>query len=271
MQTLPNVFYRGWDMLDIKQIESFYPEQLRPFKKSILREYLQYKILEVIFESSLAEKLTFMGGTCIHIVHGNPRFSEDLDFDSPGIGRDDFKALSQMVKNKLGLQGYTIELKYTFNDAFRAYLRFPGLLHTTGISGHLDEKLLIQIDTEPQEFQYKRDTFILNKFDVFSRINVVPADILAAQKIFCIFNRRRPMGRDFFDVVFLLGKTEVNFDYLAQKMAIRNRRELREKLRLRCAQLNFKRLVKDLEPFVYSNKDLNRVLMFPDFVQQKIT
>ena len=55
------------------------------------------------------------------------------------------------------------------------------------------------------------------------------------------------MGRDFFDVVFLLGKTEVNFDYLAQKMAIRNRRELREKLRLLCAQLNFKRLVKDLE------------------------
>ena len=257
-------------MLDLKQIESFYPEQLRPFKKNLLREYLQYKILETIFESSLAEKLTFMGGTCLHMVHGNPRFSEDLDFDNPGIGRDDFKALCQMVKRNLALQGYTVELKNTFTDAFRAYLRFPGLLHATGISGHWDEKLFIQIDTEPQEVQYKRDKFILDKFDVFSRINVVPADILAAQKFCCIFNRRRPMGRDFFDVIFLLGKSDVNFDYLTQKISIRNRTELRERLLLRCAQLDFKRLVKDLEPFVYSKKDLNRVLLFPDFVQQKL-
>jgi len=257
-------------MLDLKQIESFYPERLRPFKKNLLREYLQYKILETIFESSLAEKLTFMGGTCLHIVHGNPRFSEDLDFDNPGIGRDDFKALCHRVKRNLELQGYTVELKNTFTDAFRAHLRFPGLLHATGISGHWDEKLLIQIDTEPQEVQYKRDKFILNRFDVFSRINVVPADILAAQKICCIFNRRRPMGRDFFDVSFLLGKSDVNFDYLTQKISIRNRTELREKLLLRCAQLDLNRLVKDLEPFVYSKKDLNRVLMFPDFVQQKI-
>jgi predicted nucleotidyltransferase component of viral defense system len=231
---------------------------------------MQYKILEVIFESSLAEKLIFMGGTCIHIVHGNPRFSEDLDFDNPGIDRDDFKALSQKVKRNLELQGHTVELKNTFADAFRAYLRFPGLLHATGISGHWEEKLLIQIVTEPQEVQYKQDKFILNKFDVFSRINVVPADILAAQKIYCIFNRRRPMGRDFFDVIFLLGKSDVNFDYLSQKLSIRNRTELRERLLLRCAQLDFKRLIKDLEPFAYSRKDLNRVLMFTDFIRQKI-
>jgi len=81
-------------MLDIKQIQSFYPEHLWPFKKNLLREYLQYKILEAIFESPLADKLAFMGGTCIHIVHGSSRFSEDLDFDNSGIGRHDFEALS---------------------------------------------------------------------------------------------------------------------------------------------------------------------------------
>jgi len=257
-------------MLDIKQIESFYPEHLRPFKRNLLREYLQYKILEAIFESPLADKLTFMGGTCIHIVHGSPRFSEDLDFDNPDIGQHDFEALSQRVKRALELQGYTVELKNTYQDAFRAYLRFPGLLRDSGISGHRDEKLLIQIDTEPQEFQYNPDKFILNKLDVFSRINIVPADILAAQKIFCIFNHSRPMGRDFFDVVFLLGKSGVNFDYLDRKMSIRNKKELRDRLLLRCAQLDFSRLAKELEPFVYSKKEVDRVRMFPDFVQQAI-
>ena len=173
-------------MLDIKQIQSFYPEHLRPFKKNLLREYLQYKILEAITESPLADKFTFMGGTCIHIVHGSPRFSEDLDFDNPGIGRHDFEALSQRIKRNLELQGYPVELKNTYQDAFRASLRFPGLLRDSGISGHRDEKLLIQIDTEPQGVRYNPDKFILNKFDVFSRINIVPADILVAQKIFCI-------------------------------------------------------------------------------------
>ena len=95
-----------------------------------------------------------------------------------------FEALSQRVKRNLELQGYPVELKITFRDAFCASLRFPGLLHDSGISGHRDEKLLIQIDTEPQGVRYNPDKFILNKFDVFSRINIVPVDILAAQKIF---------------------------------------------------------------------------------------
>ena len=168
------------------------------------------------------------------------------------------------------LQGYTAELKISNRGAFRASLRFPELLRDSSISGHRDEKLLIQIDTEPQGVRYKPDKFILNKFDVFSRINIVPTDILAAQKIFCIFNRSRPMGRDFFDVVFLLGKSVVNFDYLDQKMSIRNKKVLRDRLLLRSAQLDFSRLAKDLEPFVYSKKEVDRVLMFPEFIQQAI-
>jgi len=78
------------------------------------------------------------------------------------------------------------------------------------------------------------------------------------------------MGRDFFDVVFLLGKSGVNFDYLAQKISIRNNKELRDRLLSRCSRLDFNRLAKELEPFVYSKKEVNRVLMFPDVVRQEI-
>jgi len=257
-------------MLDIEQIQSFYPEHLRPFKKNLLREYLQYKILEAIFESPLADKLTFMGGTCIHIIHGSPRFSEDLDFDNSDIGRHNFETLSQRVKRALELQGFIVELKNTYQKAFHASLRFPVLLVPAGISGHRDEKLLIQIDIEPQGVRYRQDKFILNKFDVFSRINIVPEETLLAQKILCIFTRSRPMGRDFFDVVFLLAKSGVDFDYLDRKMSIRNKKELRDRLLRRCKQLDFSRLTKDLEPFVYSKKELQRVLMFSDFIKQTL-
>ncbi|MBI5606638.1 MAG: nucleotidyl transferase AbiEii/AbiGii toxin family protein, partial [Deltaproteobacteria bacterium] len=46
-------------MLELSQIESWYPEPLRPFKKNLLREYLQYKILEIIFTSPYANSLAF--------------------------------------------------------------------------------------------------------------------------------------------------------------------------------------------------------------------
>lgn len=46
-------------MLNLKEIENQYPESLRPFKRFILREYLQYKILEIVFNGPFASKLYF--------------------------------------------------------------------------------------------------------------------------------------------------------------------------------------------------------------------
>lgn len=64
-------------MLSLKQIEKFYTDKEKLFKKNILREYLQYKILEIIFNHTLSNKLSFMGGTCLRIVYGTSRFSEN--------------------------------------------------------------------------------------------------------------------------------------------------------------------------------------------------
>ena len=44
-------------MLSLNQIEKFYTDKENPFKKNILREYLQYKILEIIFNQNLSKKL----------------------------------------------------------------------------------------------------------------------------------------------------------------------------------------------------------------------
>ena len=98
-------------MLDIQQIESFYPEKLRAYKRNLLREYLQYKILEIIFDSKYSEKLSFMGGTAIRVVHSNTRFSEDLDFDNLGLEEKDFAAMVTLIQKKMELQGYGVEIK----------------------------------------------------------------------------------------------------------------------------------------------------------------
>ena len=196
-------------MIDIKQIESFYPENLRHFKKNLLREYLQHKILGIIFDSALGQNLTFMGGTAIRILHENTRFSEDLDFDNRGLKQKDFEQLMTGVAKQLRLEGYTVEYKNISKGALRCYLRIKDVLFAQKLSPHKEETLLIQIDTVPQKFNYEPRKIILNKFDVFVRITAAPEDLLLAQKIFAIFNRKRALGRDFYDTVFLLDRKSV--------------------------------------------------------------
>jgi predicted nucleotidyltransferase component of viral defense system len=255
-------------MLDIKQIESFYPEYLRPFKRNLLREYLQYKILEVIYDSKFAEKLFFMGGTATHIIHQNNRFSEDLDFDNSGLKKNDFAQLAKLIQKRLQLEGYTVETKNVFKGAYRSYLRIPNILFENALSNHKEEKMLIQIDAEPQGFNYHPDKIILNKFDVFLRINVVPPDVLLAQKIYAIFKRKRPMGRDFYDAIFLFAKTKPNLDYLKLKLKVRDRIDLKNKLLSRCKKFNFKQLAKEVEQFLFVPSDSKKVLFFYAFIEK---
>lgn len=255
-------------MLDIKQVESFYPEYLRKFKRNILREYIQYKILEAIFGSEFGNFLIFMGGTAAHIIHGNTRFSEDLDFDNLGLDEKEFKKLSQFIKKILGQEGYIVDEKTVCKKACTSYLRLPGVLYDNGLSLNKEEVLLIKVDAEPQDFKYKPDKTIINKFDVFTRIDAAPIDLLLSQKIYAVFTRKRQMGRDFYDIVFLSGKTKPDLRYLKAKLAVKDSRDLKEKLLGVCKKLDFKQLSKEVEQFLFRPSDSKRVLFFCEYIEK---
>ena len=135
-------------MLDLSQIATYYPPALQPFRRFILREYLQHKLLQLIYESSYADRFTFLGGTCLRIVHGNQRFSEDLDFDNTGITEADFDALSRVVEAGLEREGYQVEMRLVMKGAYHCHIKFPALLFQQGLSGYEQEKILIQLDTD---------------------------------------------------------------------------------------------------------------------------
>jgi len=253
-------------MIDITQIETFYPEILRPFKKNLLREYLQYKILEVIFTSPFAKHLSLMRGTAIRIIHSGTRFSEDLDFDNSGLDKNGFEEMARLINKRLELEGYPGEIKNVFRTSFRSYIRISNILFDNRISRHRDEKLLIQIDTEPQNFAYSSEGIIINKFDVFVRIRIVPVDILLAQKICCLFTRKRPMGRDFYDIIFLSAKTKPNYNYLKEKLGIDSKESLCKKILAKCKGLDFKQLSRNVAPFLFNPWDAEKILSFQDFV-----
>ena len=256
-------------MLSLQEIKPYYPEYLQSYDRFIIREYLQYKILEIIFETPYESKLAFLGGTCLRIVYDSNRFSEDLDFDNFNLSMDDFNAITEIVKQELERFGYEVEMRNVHKGAYHCYIRFPELLYNKGLSNHKEEKILIQLDTESHDFDYKPDQPVLNKFDVFTQINVTPGDLLLAQKFFAVINRKRNKGRDFFDIVFLLGQGQApNYDYLKAKIGIANPDDLRSLVLEKCRELDMEEMAADVKPFLFNPKDEKKILLFPKYMEQ---
>jgi predicted nucleotidyltransferase component of viral defense system len=254
-------------MLDLENILREYPEEFREFPRFAYKEYLQYKILSIIFRHKLGKKLSFLGGTALRIVHGNRRFSEDLDFDNFGLKIADFSQIVSEVKKELEKEGFLVETRIVAKGAFRCYVRFPEILQKYGLAIAKEEKILIQIDTAAHGVRYEPDIYLLNKFDVFREIKVTPPDIILSQKIFAVFNRKRNLGRDYFDIVFLLSKAKPNFGYLKAKLGIASMPTLKRKLLQKCRNLDFKILARDVEPFLFNRNDREKVLKFKKVVE----
>jgi len=255
-------------MINIEQILEQYPEQLRVYKESILKEYLQCKILYSIFESKYANKLSFLGGTALRILYGNTRFSEDLDFDNLNITEKEFLELGEIIKKDLELEGLKVEIDIKTKNAYRLNIRIPKLLFDLKFSLMQTQKILIQIDTVSQNFNYSAEEIVLNKFEVFTRVRTTPRNIILSKKIHAVFDRKRIMGRDFFDIVFLYGiGATPDFDYLNKTIKVKNNLELKAYFLENIENLDFNLLAKDVEPFLFNPKDKNKVLFFKDFVQ----
>jgi len=256
-------------MLALPEIEKSYPQNIRVYKRLILREYLQYKILQIIFDGQQAGELVFLGGTCLRIVHGNTRFSEDLDFDNFKIKEELFEKISANILNELRREGYEAEMKTVYKGAYLCYIRFPKLLYQEGLSGHLEEKILLQLDPEPQHFEYVPQKYFLNRFDVFTQILVTPLDILLSQKFYAIINRTRSKGRDFYDTIFILSKiSSPNYDYLKLKLSIDNEKQLKYALLKRCSELDMAEMATDVQPFLPDPGKIKKIIAFPDYIKQ---
>lgn len=255
-------------MLEFNEIREQYPEPLQSYERAILREYLQCKILQGVFESNHANKFSFLGGTALRIFYDNQRFSEDIDLDNFGLNWDEFDAVVRDVERFLSLEGFEVELRQIRREAYHLFLRFPKLLYQHGLSPLRDEKILIQVDTAAQGYEYQPEIRILNKFDVFSEIRVTPLSLLLSQKIFTATTRKRPKGRDFYDITFLLARTKPDFNFLQEKMAVSTVDQLRAVVLDIISDYNFEDLAKDVAPFLINKKEMDRVKLFVKFWEQ---
>lgn len=74
---------------------------------------------------------------------------------------------------------------------------------------------------------------------------------------------------DFYDLVYLRGITDFNYDYLRTKLNINNAKELKDALFAVSSELDFNALVTDVSPFLINQEEKAYVLNFKQYIEQK--
>lgn len=254
-------------MINLEEIKNYYTPKEQVFEQFLLKEYLQYQILNIIFSSAYWKDLAFLWWTAIKLIYNSIRFSEDLDFDNFQLNEKDFESLSKYIQKEIELLWYKVEIKNVYKWAYRCYIKLPKILKQLWFSNLDNEKILIQIDTIKQDYKYEADKKIIDKFDVYKLINVCPVDIILSKKIRALIDRKRTKGRDFFDIVYLYRFTKPNFDYLYAKTWIKDNTELKEKLNDFIKNVDLKKTAQDVKPFLINQDEINRILNFKDFIK----
>ena len=254
-------------MLDRMIVYDAFPGIPETFKRAMLREYLQYKTLQFIFRAKESSGLVFMGGTALRIFYGSSRFSEDIDFDSKDISSDDLKRIAITVVNEFELEAVECNVTYSRGGTFSAKFRFTDALQGWELTRHRDEVLILKFDTSPQRYNYAPQVQILNRLDVIVPVPVASAELILAQKLYAILNRRRVMGRDLYDASYLFGFTEPDMNYLEQKVQVSSKKKIEELIVKRFGERSIDDLARDVEPFVPGRNDLLRVKFFPKILR----
>jgi predicted nucleotidyltransferase component of viral defense system len=251
-------------MLSIDQIIQF--AKSNKLTKNILKEYFQQEILDSFFKQDGSFDYSFIGGTAIRIIYGSQRYSEDLDFDTTNI--DSFDSLLPLVIHDMETKGFEIEFRLIHKGAYHCHIKFPSVLHTYGLSGYAEEKILIKFDAAPIPKLYTI-TEKLSNYGIYRLIQVAPSSVLLAKKLLTICARKRPKGRDLYDVTWLWGMGDPDEIYL-KEVSDQSIKEVLTQVKDYVATLNLGELAIETKGYLIKREDVDRILTFPDFIEQKL-
>lgn len=171
------------------------------------KDYFLAVVSQIIFESSLKDKIVFKGGTAIHHCYLDQlRFSEDLDFTS--LERN---ITPEEVKKVLeGAEFLRIKKEFVS----RATIKIEKLQYSGPLQ--LPNSLKVEIDfiqnviLPAKEMEYK------NVWGLNVKVNVMDIREICAEKIRAMSDRLR--YRDFYDFYQILKNFDLNLDEIVELM-----------------------------------------------------
>jgi predicted nucleotidyltransferase component of viral defense system len=259
-------------MIEIDLIKQYFPQQIQQssvYHKYMIKEYIQLLILDYLSTSSYVRKLTFIGGTNLRLVKGIDRFSEDIDFDCKDLSEEEFIKMTDDVLLFLKQNGYKAEAKDRRNPklkAFRRSIYFPEFLFDLGLSGHREERFLIKIESQDQFITYKPVIANIKGCGFFFPFPVPTDGVLCSMKISALLSRSK--GRDFYDVMFLLGLSNPDYNFLSKKIGINNLLELKRSVEKKLKSVDLKMKKRDFEHLLFDKNKSNQIFRFGEFIRE---
>jgi predicted nucleotidyltransferase component of viral defense system len=182
-------------------------------KRIILKEVLQAYVLDFLYNQTSYRRLNFYGGTCLHVVYGLNRLSEDLDFDNQAdleLNRlaNDFV---EYFRKSFGYGEVSAKAQRGEGGILRITLKFP-VLNTLGLSPHPSEALHLKVEVSQHEqvavIQHT-PVFVYGRSLVAAHFSL--ETMMAGKMLACLernFERGRGgaqiKGRDFYDLLWFM-------------------------------------------------------------------
>jgi predicted nucleotidyltransferase component of viral defense system len=182
-------------------------------RENALKEVLQNIALYALWRADFFDVALFQGGTSLRILHGLPRFSEDLDFmlraPDDGFGWEKYLAPLQNTFEQFGL-ALTASSKDQLDKRIRA-----ALIKDDSIANQLDLtftdqghakaiKIKLEIDVKPPPFSGEATTFLDFPLDHEVRHQDIASNF--ALKIHALLCRGFIKGRDWYDFGWYIAK-----------------------------------------------------------------
>ena len=244
-----------------------------------LKEIFQEIALLGLYQGGFFEKAAFYGGTALRILHGLPRFSEDLDFTLFEKNQNfNLEQYFSSIVDEFEALGITIDISQKVKKDFKsdiasAFLKNGTAIHTLNIQTndignildgvHSGKKLKIkfEVDTNPPlKFQTESKTLLLPK--TFNVITMTLPNLYAGKMhaVLCRKWASRVKGRDWFDYEwYVKRKTNLNLEHLQERMyesgdlkkdIILDEKLFKELMYKRIDELDVEVAIKEVSPFI---------------------
>lgn len=243
-----------------------------------VREDLQVIILKILYDLGMFRHLAFVGGTALRILFGLRRFSEDLDFSLIRKKDYNFNKFSTAIEYQLKKYGLSVDVKKSdLKIVQRVMFRFKNILVSLRLSNMREQKLSIglEIDARPPE-GWETDISLLSKVFVFT-VTHYDLPSLYATKLHACFFRKYVKGRDFYDLVWYLGKKifpnlVLLNNAIAQteaKKVVVTEDNFAEFLLEKMGKVDFVKVRKDVERFLVDKEELK--LLNKELIKELLT
>jgi predicted nucleotidyltransferase component of viral defense system len=193
----------------LSQKDSLLPNETR---RVILKEFLQAFTLDFLYNHPVYRKLNFYGGTCLHVIYGLNRLSEDIDLDNSH--EIDLKTLENdlltFYRSTIGYAEVTAKTQIGEWGVRRTTLKFP-VLYALGLTSHANEPLHLKVEvSQHKQTSIVRRTPVLLFGRSFVAAHFSLETMMAGKMLACLERNFQKgegapiKGRDFYDLLWFM-------------------------------------------------------------------